>query len=105
MVIYRNVMVSFCGLFLNQVGFSEDLPAEKLDDAAHQELGTWQEYMTIASRSGTQGEDAIYRMAPWRSGWPEPLDSSSAQFFLKGAGDFCGVRHVILICLRGMAIY
>jgi hypothetical protein len=60
MVIYRNFMVSFghfswyhdcfCGL------------------SAHQELGTWQEYMTIARRSGTQGEDAIYRMAPWRHG-------------------------------------
>lgn len=49
-----------------------------------QELGTWQEYMTIARRSGTQGEDAIYRMvvcfsAPKdlpRANWASPFYSS-----------------------------
>lgn len=50
-----------------------------------QELqGTWQEYMTIASRSGTQGEDAFYRMVvcfsvpkdlPWAN-WASPFYSS-----------------------------
>lgn len=49
-----------------------------------QELGTWQEYMTIARRSGTQGEDAIYRMVVCfsvpkdlpRANWASPFYSS-----------------------------
>lgn len=50
-----------------------------------QELqGTWQEYMTIASRTGTQGEDGIYRVVvcfsvpknlPWAN-WASPFYSS-----------------------------